>query len=61
MLTRMKELSTQVTNGTYSTDDQTTSRGDEALGEAITDITPTPMFNGSACSRGSPLMLAPAR
>ena len=47
MLTRMKELSTQVQNGTYSTDDQTNIGLEmKALGKAITDIYTTTEFNG---------------
>ena len=47
MLTRMKELSTQVQNGTYSTDDQTNIGLEmNALGKAITDIYTTTEFNG---------------
>ncbi len=47
MLTRMKELSTQVQNGTYSTDDQTNIGLEmKALGKAVTDIYTTTEFNG---------------
>ncbi len=47
MLTRMKELSTQVQNGTYSTDDQSNIGLEmKALGKAITDIYTTTEFNG---------------
>ena len=47
MLTRMKELSTQVQNGTYSTDDQTNIGLEmKALGKAITDIYTTTEING---------------
>lgn len=53
MLTRMKELSTQVTNGTYSTDDQNNIGAEmKALGEAITDIYTNTKFNGSAVFGG---------
>jgi flagellin len=49
MLTRLKELSNQVTNGTYSSDDQT-NIGSEmtALGKAITDIYEKTNFNGKS-------------
>ena len=47
MLTRMKELTTQVTNGTYSTDDQKNIGSEmKALGEAITNIYQKTKFNG---------------
>jgi flagellin len=47
MLTRMKELSTQVQNGTYSTDDQANIGLEmKALGKAVTDIYTTTEFNG---------------
>ena len=47
MLTRMKELSTQVQNGTYSTDDQENIGLEmKALGKAVTDIYTTTEFNG---------------
>ena len=47
MLTRMKELATQVNNGTYSTDDQN-NIGSElgALGKAIQGIYANTKFNG---------------
>ena len=47
MLTRMKELSTQVQNGTYSEDDQANIGLEmKALGKAVTDIYTTTEFNG---------------
>ena len=47
MLTRMKELTTQVTNGTYSTNDQKNIGSElKALGEAITNIYQKTKFNG---------------
>ncbi len=47
MLTRMKELATQVQNGTYSDDDQTNIGSEmKALGKAITDIYTDTEFNG---------------
>ena len=47
MLTRMKELATQVQNGTYSVDDQTNIGSEmKALGKAITDIYTDTEFNG---------------
>ena len=49
MLTRMKELSTQVQNGTYSTDDQTNIGLEmKALGTAVRDIYTTTKFNGKS-------------
>jgi flagellin len=48
MLTRMKELSVQVENGTYSTEDQKNIGSEmKALGTAITDIYTNTKFNGS--------------
>ena len=47
MLTRMKELATQVTNGTYSTDDQKNIGAEmNALGTAIANIYVNTKFNG---------------
>ena len=47
MLTRMKELATQVTNGTYSTDDQNNIGSEmKALGKAVSDIYVNTKFNG---------------
>ena len=47
MLTRMKELATQVTNGTYSTDDQENIGAEmKALGTAVSDIYINTKFNG---------------
>jgi Flagellin and related hook-associated proteins len=49
MLTRMKELSVQVTNGTYSDDDKANIGAEMgALGTAITDIYMNTKFNGIA-------------
>ena len=48
MLTRMKELATQVTNGTYSTDDQNNIGSEmKALGKAVSDIYKNTKFNGT--------------
>jgi flagellin len=48
MLTRMKELSVQVENGTYSTEDQTNIGSEmKALGKAVSDIYVNTKFNGS--------------
>ncbi len=48
MLTRMKELTTQVANGTYSVEDQKNIGSEmKALGKAITDIYVNTKFNGS--------------
>ncbi len=48
MLTRMKELTTQVANGTYSTEDQQNIGSEmKALGTAITDIYTNTKFNGT--------------
>lgn len=49
MLTRLKELAVQVTNGTYSADDQN-NIGQEmkALGEAANEIITNTKFNGKA-------------
>ena len=48
MLTRMKELATQVTNGTYSVNDQTNIGAEmKALGKAISDIYKNTKFNGT--------------
>ena len=48
MLTRIKELATQVTNGTYSTDDQTNIGSEmKALGTAIQEIYINTKFNGT--------------
>jgi len=47
MLTRMKELVTQVTNGTYSPDDQANIGAElKSLGNAIKDIYNKTKFNG---------------
>ena len=47
MLTRMKELTTQVTNGTYSSDDQKNIGSElKSLGNAIKDIYNKTKFNG---------------
>lgn len=47
MLTRLKELSVQVTNGTYSTDDQKNIGAEmKALGTAINEINTKTKFNG---------------
>ena len=47
MLTRMKELATQVTNGTYSGDDQDNIGAEmKALGKAVSDIYVNTKFNG---------------
>jgi len=47
MLTRMKELTVQVANGTYSTEDQTNIGSEmNALGKAVTDIYTNTQFNG---------------
>jgi len=49
MLTRLKELSVQVENGTYSTEDQTNIGAEmKALGKAIADIYTNTQFNGTA-------------
>ena len=49
MLTRIKELSVQVQNGTYSTEDQVNIGSEmKALGTAITDIYVNTKFNGTA-------------
>ena len=49
MLTRMKELSVQVQNGTYSAEDQTNIGSEmKALGTAIADIYTNTKFNGTA-------------
>ena len=49
MLTRIKELSVQVENGTYSTEDQINIGSEmKALGTAITDIYVNTKFNGTA-------------
>ena len=48
MLTRMKELATQVTNGTYSTDDQANIGSEmKALGKAVQGIYANTKFNGT--------------
>jgi len=48
MLTRMKELTTQVANGTYSVEDQKNIGSEmKALGQAITDIYVNTKFNGT--------------
>ena len=48
MLTRLKELSVQVKNGTYSTEDQTNIGAEmKALGKAIADIYTNTTFNGT--------------
>jgi flagellin len=48
MLTRMKELATQVTNGTYSIDDQANIGSEmKALGTAVSDIYANTKFNGT--------------
>ena len=48
MLTRMKELTTQVANGTYSVEDQKNIGSEmKALGQAVTDIYVNTKFNGS--------------
>ena len=53
MLTRMKELSNQVTNDTYSSADQDNIGAEmKALGKAITDIYTNTKFNGSAVFGG---------
>jgi flagellin len=53
MLTRLKELSTQVTNETYSSDDQDNIGAEmKALGEAISDIYVNTKFNGTAVFGG---------
>lgn len=53
MLTRMKELSTQVTNDTYSDPDQKNIGAEmKALGKAITDIYVNTKFNGTAVFGG---------
>jgi len=47
MLTRIKELATQVTNGTYSENDQKNIGAEmKALGKAISDIYVNTKFNG---------------
>jgi flagellin len=49
MLTRLKELSVQVENGTYSTEDQTNIGSEmKALGKAVSDIYTNTKFNGTA-------------
>jgi flagellin len=49
MLTRLKELAVQVSNGTYSTDDKTNIGSEmKALGEAAQDIVANTKFNGTA-------------
>ncbi|HBL83437.1 MAG: flagellin [Clostridiales bacterium GWF2_38_85] len=49
MLTRLKELSVQVQNGTYSDDDKTNIGSEmKALGTAITEIYTNTKFNGIA-------------
>ena len=49
MLTRMKELSIQVKNGTYSTEDQQNIGSEmKALGKAVADIYVNTKFNGTA-------------
>jgi flagellin len=49
MLTRMKELSVQVENGTYSVEDQTNIGSEmKALGKAVSDIYTNTKFNGTA-------------
>jgi flagellin len=48
MLTRLKELSVQVENGTYSTEDQKNIGSEmKALGKAISDIYVNTNFNGT--------------
>jgi flagellin len=49
MLTRMKELSVQVQNGTYSTEDQQNIGSEmKALGKAVADIYVNTKFNGTS-------------
>jgi flagellin len=49
MLTRLKELSVQVSNGTYSTNDKANIGAEiKALGEAASDIIANTKFNGTA-------------
>lgn len=49
MLTRMKELSVQVQNGTYSDEDQANIGSEmKALGKAVSDIYTNTKFNGTA-------------
>ena len=49
MLTRMKELSVQVENGSYSTEDQQNIGAEiKGLGKAIADIYTNTKFNGTA-------------
>ena len=49
MLTRMKELSVQVQNGTYSGEDQTNIGSEmKALGKAVADIYVNTKFNGTS-------------
>ncbi len=49
MLTRLKELSVQVENGSYSTEDQDNIGAEmKALGQAISDIYTNTEFNGTA-------------
>ncbi len=49
MLTRMKELSVQVQNGSYSVEDQTNIGSElKALGTAVADIYTNTKFNGTA-------------
>ena len=49
MLTRMKELSVQVENGTYSSEDQQNIGSEmKGLGQAIDDIYTNTKFNGTA-------------
>jgi flagellin len=49
MLTRLKELAVQVTNGTYSTDDKANIGSEmKALGEAANEIITNTKFNGTA-------------
>jgi flagellin len=48
MLTRMKELATQASNGTYSTDDQAAMDNEyQKLKSSITDIATNTKFNGN--------------
>ncbi|MEA4921193.1 MAG: flagellar hook-associated protein FlgL [Clostridiaceae bacterium] len=59
MLTRLKELSVQVQNGTYSNDDKANIGSEmEALGKAIGDIYVNTKFNGIAVF-GNQEMAAP--